>query len=120
MDSSIRFFSENISFVPRNKRILRRWIEEVISDLNRKAGGINFILCDDDFLLEINRQYLKHDFLTDIITFPFSDDGVILSGDIYISFDRIKENSGIFGVNTDEELHRVMIHGILHLAGFKD
>lgn len=82
-------------------------------------GDINYIFCDDEYLLKINLEYLNHDTLTDIITFDYVEKGV-LSGDIYISIERVRENSEIFSVPFEQELHRVLAHGVLHLCGYKD
>lgn len=120
MSGSIRFFSENTLFKLQKKRLLRRWIEVVISKARKEAGEINFIFCDDDFLLEMNKRYLNHDTLTDILTFPLEDSNSVLSGEIYISIPRVKENAKVFQQRTEVELCRVIIHGILHLLGFSD
>lgn len=124
----IYFHTEDVSFRIKNPARLRSWIKKVIDSHSRKTGIINFILCSDEYLLELNRQYLKHDYYTDIITFSQSDDINKISADIYISVDRIKENA-MQGTQcsaldsrhlTRNELHRVMIHGILHLLGYDD
>ncbi|MDH5603540.1 MAG: rRNA maturation RNase YbeY [Cyclobacteriaceae bacterium] len=117
---AIRFFTEDVPFTLKGKRILSRWIKNVITKANKKAGAINFILCSDDYLLEINQAYLQHDTYTDIITFDHSEDPETIEGDIYISIDRIRENASLLNVTLKEELHRVLIHGILHLAGYSD
>jgi probable rRNA maturation factor len=120
VSASIHFFTENIQFKLRDKKILRKWICAVSLAENKKAGEISFVFCDDDFLSEINIKYLKHNTLTDIITFPFSEKDDVVSGDIYISLPRVRENALKFKDGFDNELHRVMIHGILHLLGFRD
>ena len=86
---------------------------------NKKEGDINYIFCDDDYILEINKQYLDHDYYTDIISFDYSV-GNELHGDIFVSIDRVRENAVDFNVTFDEELKRVIIHGILHYVGYKD
>jgi rRNA maturation RNase YbeY len=86
----------------------------------RVPGEFNFIFCDDEYLMQLNYKYLKHRTLTDIITFPVEDENSTLCGDIFISIPRVKENAGKFNQTTADELHRVMIHGILHLAGYHD
>jgi rRNA maturation RNase YbeY len=86
----------------------------------KKPWYINFIFCSDEYLSELNKTYLKHDGLTDILTFPFAEEPETISGDIYISVDRVKENAENFGEQMEQELRRVMIHGILHLMGYKD
>lgn len=95
------------------------WISSVISSEQKKEGEINYIFCDDDYLLKINEQYLHHDDLTDIISFDYSV-GNELHGDIFISIERVKENAEDFNVPFSQELKRVMAHGILHYAGYKD
>ena len=119
--SAIRFFSEDIDFSLKNKTKIRDWIQQ-IGTLNsiRKISGIDYIFCTDNYLFDLNNQFLNHDTLTDIITFDQSEDDHHLLADIYISIDRIKENSYIFKQSLEKELHRVMIHGILHLMGYKD
>jgi len=130
-NSSIHFHSEDVSFTPKNKTILRNWITASLLKERKQPGDINFVFCSDDHLLEMNRTYLQHDTLTDIITFDYSEEmtGTLptsnsqlktISGDIFISIDRIKENAEKFNTSFDNELHRVMIHGVLHLAGYKD
>ena len=95
------------------------WISELISSESKKEGDINYIFCDDAFLLEINKQYLDHDTLTDIISFDYTV-GNELHGDIFISIERVRENALEFEVSFEEEIKRVMAHGILHYCGFKD
>ena len=95
------------------------WIENVINSENKSLGEISYIFCDDEYLLEINKQYLNHDYYTDIISFDYTENEVV-SGDIFISIDRVKENALDYGVSFDNELKRVVIHGILHLCGYKD
>lgn len=118
----IHFHTEDIAFVLKNKTLLRKWITETIEGKKRKVGDINFIFCSDSYLLSINKQYLKHDTYTDIITFDYSKEAttIPISGDIFISIDRIKENAKKFSKTTEEELRRVIIHGILHLLGYAD
>lgn len=103
----------------KNRTILKQWIKSVIENNNKKVGEIAYIFCSDEQLLEINKEFLNHDYYTDIITFDYSETDVV-SGDMFISIDRIKDNAKILGVAYQEELHRVIIHGILHLLGNKD
>lgn len=117
---AINFFSEGISFKLRQKGILRKWIAETIKLENFKLTELNFIFCDDTYLLALNQQYLNHDTLTDIITFDNSEGTGSIVGDIFISIERIHENAGAFKVTFSEELHRIMIHGTLHLLGYPD
>lgn len=120
MTETISFFTENIDFNLRNKGKIRKWIRDTSATLKKRTGEVNYIFCEDDYLLEINIKYLRHNTLTDIITFPYQEKKDILKGDIYISLPRVGENSLKFGTTFDNELHRVMIHGILHLAGWND
>ena len=114
----IEFHSE-IKFVLKNQRELKKWIEDVIISENKELGYINYVFCSDEYLLERNIKYLNHDTLTDVISFNYCE-GDIISSDIMISIDRIKENSIIFENSFSDELHRVMIHGVLHLIGYDD
>ncbi|MCW3103513.1 MAG: rRNA maturation factor [Bacteroidetes bacterium] len=118
----ITFHTEDIKFSLKNKAILKKWISSVIEKKKRKIGDLNFIFCSDEHLLGINKQYLDHDTYTDIITFDYSKEDVKLpvSGDIFISIDRVKENAGKFSKSFENELHRIIIHGTLHLLGYKD
>lgn len=116
---ALRFFSEGIPFKLKNPRKTSNWIKRAIESESRSAGEINYIFCKDGYLKSINKSYLKHDYLTDIITFDHSV-GDEISGDIFISVPRVKENASIFGVEFDHELHRVLIHGVLHLIGYRD
>lgn len=95
------------------------WINHCINVLGSKAGSINYIFCSDDALLKVNQDYLGHDFYTDIITFQY-ESGTVISGDIYVSVDRVHENAGTFKEDFSTEMKRVMIHGVLHMLGYKD
>ncbi len=95
------------------------WIYRIVRSENRELGDVSFIFCDDNHLLELNQKYLNHDTLTDIITFDYSE-GKDVSGDIFISTERVQENAGIYGIEVGEELLRVMAHGVLHLMGYND
>lgn len=120
-DSSIHFFSESIKFVLRDKTKIRKWLMKCSSKERKKIGELNYIFCSDSYLRKINKQYLKHDYFTDIITFPATSvKESLVSGDIFISIERVKENAGVFKVTFNEELHRVMAHGLLHLCGYGD
>jgi len=116
----IHFFTEDISFTLKQKGPLRTWIKNTIVAEGFKLGVLNFIFCSDNYLLSINQNYLKHDTLTDIITFNNSEDKRVIVGDIFISLERIRENAQRFNVTSESELHRVMIHGTLHLLGYAD
>ncbi len=116
---SIHFFSEEIDFDLAKKEIFRSWIKQVIDRESLNLGGLNIIFCSDSYLLELNQQYLSKNHLSDIITFDHSESGII-QGDIYISITRVKENASKFQTSFENELSRVMIHGVLHLIGFGD
>ena len=112
-------FNYEIDFEIPEETIYTEWISSVILSENKSEGEINYIFCDDDYLVEINQQYLNHDTLTDIISFDYSL-GNEIHGDIYISVERVRENAEDFKVSFEEELKRVMIHGVLHYCGYKD
>jgi rRNA maturation RNase YbeY len=116
----ISFFSENIDFQLLNSDYIQKWIEELLHDSKATASTLTFIFCSDNYLLEINRKYLNHDYYTDIITFPYRQHPEPLEADIYISIDRVKENAMNLGASFQDELLRVIIHGVLHLLGYKD
>ncbi len=118
-DSIIRFFVENTKYRIKNKIAVRRWLLDAIVQENRTLGYINIILCTDDYLHDLNQKYLSHDTFTDIITFDFTEKDLLV-GEIFISIDRVKENADIYRVKVKDELHRVIIHGVLHLCGYKD
>lgn len=117
--AAIQFATKNTTYKLKEKERIATWVERVILMFHKFPGDIQYIFCDDDFLAEMNQQYLEHDTLTDIITFNYNS-GHYISGDIFISIDRIKENAATYKTTIDEELHRVMIHGILHLCGLND
>lgn len=112
-------YNYELDFQLDNEKNYTEWIENVIISENKELGEVNYVFCDDDYLLEINKQYLNHDYYTDIISFDYSEDNVI-GGDIFISIDRVNENAAEFNVDFLNELKRVMIHGILHYCGYKD
>ena len=112
-------YTYEIPFQLSNEEVYSNWISAVIASENKLEGELNYIFCSDDYLLNINIQYLNHDTLTDIISFDYSV-GNLLQGDIFISIDRVIENANDFNVSFDEELKRVMIHGVLHYCGYKD
>lgn len=115
----IKFFNQDTNFTLKNRKILKAWVNSAIQDHKKKPGDINYIFTSDNYLLDINKQYLSHDYYTDIITFNYCASNII-TGDIYISIDTVRNNSKRFGVSSKEELHRVMIHGILHLLDYDD
>ncbi len=101
------------------EELYTKWIEKVILSEGYKAGEINYVFCSDDYLLELHRKHLNKDTYTDIITFDYSE-GKVLSGDIFISVERVRENSKLFNTDEADELLRVMAHGVLHMCGFND
>lgn len=116
---AIYFASENTNFDLKGKMKVKKWISEIIKAQGQKVGDISYLFCDDDYLIQVNREYLDHDTYTDIITFDYVE-GKVVSGDILISVERVKENAEKFNTTFDQELHRVIIHGILHLLGQAD
>lgn len=115
----ISFTTVEIRFNLRNKLKVRNWVKSILVSEGKKFSDISFVFCNDEYLGGLNIKYLEHDTLTDIITFDYSEKGV-LSGDICISIERVKENAPLFKTTFDGETGRVMAHGILHLAGYKD
>lgn len=107
------------TFAFNNRLKTKAWIKQIISLEGKRCGNISYIFVDDDKELEINKQYLGHNFYTDVITFDYVEKETI-SGDIFISVDRVKDNAMSYGVSFDMELHRVIIHGVFHLLGYKD
>ena len=115
----IQYISEGVNPPDLQKQKTNRWIKETAAEYGKKAGDIAYIFCSDERILEVNKQYLQHDYYTDIITFDYSE-GPIISGDIFISIDTVKTNAEEFGVSFEQELNRIIIHGILHLCGQDD
>ena len=115
----IVFQTENVAFPNIKRNETKRWIKKIASEYGKKIGDIHYIFCNDERILEINNQYLAHDYYTDIITFDYSEKEVI-SGDMFISLDTVRSNSEKFGTAYEEELYRVIIHGVLHLCGVND
>ena len=114
----IHYFFENVEQFPIESNITN-WLENLIQSETKKVGEINYIFCDDEYLLQVNKDFLDHDYYTDIITFDYVK-GKIISGDIFVSLQRVKDNSSTLSTEYDEELKRVLAHGILHLCGYKD
>ena len=122
----IRYFTEDTTFTLKGKRLISKWLKQVAQENGHVLGELNYIFCSDPYLLAINQQFLDHDYFTDIITFDNSDDffqetgrkGV--SADIYISIDTVKANGAAYGEGFERELHRVIVHGLLHLVGYDD
>lgn len=115
----IEFFSEDVIMPDFNQEDVRDWIVTVIENNNKKLGDLSIIFCSDEYILKVNREYLDHDYFTDIITFDYCEDSII-NGDLFISLDTVLDNSKDFDTGYDNELMRVIIHGILHLIGFND
>jgi len=122
----INYFNEEIKFNLTGKRVVSKWLRITALEKGFKIGQLNYIFCDDPYLLRINRDFLGHDHFTDIITFDYSKDYELqygqgsISGDVYISIDTVRSNARIYGEGFERELHRVIVHGLLHLIGFDD
>ncbi len=116
---NITFQAEDIDFPKIEEEKLSQWIDKVAQKYNKKVGEISYLFCGDEKILEVNREYLNHDFYTDIITFDYTEEDT-LSGDIIISLQTVESNSQMYKTEYLEELHRVIIHGILHLCGLND
>src|SRR5579863_5118532 len=115
---SINFFEEDIRFKLKDKTKVKSWVKATIEAEGYKLQELNYIFCSDAYLLQMNRQYLDHDTYTDIITFDNSEKDQVITGDIFISIDRIRENATKFATSESHELHRVIVHGALHLLGY--
>lgn len=115
----VRYYTEDVKFVFKNKAFNNRWFKMVAESEVRKLGDVNVIFCSDRYILDINIKYLQHDYFTDIITFDYCE-GKVLSGDLFISIDSVRENSEYYGTGFEDELNRVLVHGILHLVGYDD
>lgn len=117
----ILFFEEGKVEYPSffSDRTINAWLKVIADHYQRVLGAINFIFCDDDYILAVNRQYLKHDYYTDVITFDYCE-GITLSGDVFISLDTVRSNADVYKVTYENEFHRVICHSVLHLIGFKD
>lgn len=116
---AILFFNDDITFIPNNKRLLKRWIKNIIEINNYQLGEINIVFTSERNILSINSTYLNHSYLTDIITFPYTS-GRIISSDIYICIPVVKSNAQKYNQTFFDELNRIMIHGVLHLVGYND
>ncbi len=116
---AIRFHDDQVKSGLKDRRKIKQWIKSVIEEKRRVAGNINIILTGDEQLREMNRKYLSRDYYTDVISFDYSE-GEKIHGDVFISIDRVDENAAKYGVELKEELMRVMVHGILHLMGYRD
>lgn len=115
----VTYFTEDISFPFKEKRLTSRWLKFVASSEAKKLGDIAIIFCSDNYILDVNIKYLGHDYYTDIITFDYCE-GDRLSGDLFISIDSVRDNASFYGVEFSTELNRVIVHGLLHLIGYDD
>lgn len=115
----ISYNTINVKLPNISHRRTTEWVKAVAASYGKRVGEVAYVFCDDEKILEVNRQYLKHDYYTDIITFDYCE-GDLLSGDLFISLDTVKSNAELFGKEYSEELNRVIIHGILHLVGIND
>lgn len=115
----ISYFNEDIVFQFKGKQLNNRWLRLVAESEIKRIGDISIIFCSDNYILDINLKYLQHDYFTDIITFDYCE-GAILNGDLFISIDSVRENAEFYGVEFQDELDRVIVHGILHLIGYDD
>lgn len=115
----IDFNFENIDPIELDFNRISDWVSQIVSRETKSLGDLTYIFCDDEYILDVNRQYLDHDYYTDIITFDYSE-GDVVSGDLFISLDTVRSNSELFSAPFLQELHRVIIHGVLHLCGYKD
>ena len=120
MEDTIGFFQEDTQFELADSQATAAWLIKVAAQYQQEVGEIAYIFCSDEYLLSLNEAHLNHDYYTDILTFPLSEPGQPLEADIYISVDRVQENATTFHTSFDEELHRVMVHGLLHMIGFDD
>jgi rRNA maturation RNase YbeY len=118
MPVNFHFTNQAITLIQRKK--LKQFVLEILEKEKRPPGNLNFIFCSDEYLLDMNIRFLKHNFFTDVITFDLSSSKEETIGEIYISIDRVKDNAKNLNVGTNEELHRVIFHGVLHLSGYKD
>ena len=118
----ICFFSEDIAFNLSSKMLVKKWLKQVAAGAGHSIGDLNYIFCGDNYLLEMNRQYLGHDYYTDIITFDSREttEAEKIDGDVFISVDTVRANGEEYGEGFDRELHRVIAHGLLHLIGYDD
>lgn len=115
----VRFFFEDTDFVFKPKKINNLWLKTVAESEVKKIGQVNIIFCSDNYILDINQKYLQHDYFTDIITFDYCENDV-LSGDLFISVDSVRENAIFYKTEFTDELNRVIVHGVLHLIGYDD
>jgi rRNA maturation RNase YbeY len=115
----VSYFTEDIAFNFKEKRLTSRWLKFVAESESKRLGDIAVIFCSDNYILDVNIKYLQHDYFTDIITFDYCEKNVV-SGDLFISIDSVRENAVHYGTRFEDELDRVMVHGVLHLLGYDD
>ena len=115
----VSYYSEDINFTLKGKLLNNRWLKMVVESEIKKMGDISIIFCSDNYILDVNMKYLQHDYFTDIITFDYCE-GSRISGDLFISIDSVRENALLYGTEFENELDRVMVHGVLHLLGYDD
>ena len=120
MDHPIEFYSEDVEFSLSNPEQVADWIASIVEQHEYELANLTYIFCSDDYLHQINVEYLDHDTLTDIITFDNADEEGMIESDIFVSIDRVRDNAQTLGIPFEDELHRVLIHGVLHLLGYKD
>jgi rRNA maturation RNase YbeY len=120
MDALIQFFSEGVDFKIESEKAVIQWLLDTVSSEGRQAAVINIIFCNDEYLLDLNQRFLDRDTLTDVIAFDYHEEDKEASGDIFISIERISDNAGRLSLSFEEELYRVLVHGILHLCGLSD
>ena len=115
----VSYYNEDIHFVLKEKRLNNRWLKMVVESEIKRLGPLSIIFCSDRYILDVNLRYLQHDYFTDIITFDYCE-GKTVSGDLFISIDSVRENARIYATKFEDELDRVMVHGVLHLLGYDD
>jgi probable rRNA maturation factor len=116
----IRFFNEDVAYKLSQKQATRQWLKQQAEREGFAVGDLNYIFCSDEHVLQVNRDYLQHDYYTDIITFDQSEEDSKIEGDIFISVDRVADNASQLGVPAEQEMRRVLAHGLLHLCGYRD
>lgn len=116
----IRFFKEDTSFELPEKQRVKAWVKSIATQEGKQMGELSYIFCSDEYLLQVNREYLDHDYYTDIITFDNAEEEGVIEGDIFVSIDRVRDNATTLQVLFETELRRVLAHGVLHLCGYKD
>ncbi|QMW02191.1 rRNA maturation RNase YbeY [Spirosoma foliorum] len=116
----IRFFNEDVPYKLPKKQVTRQWLKQQVEREGFAVGDLNYIFCSDEHVLQVNRDYLQHDYYTDIITFDQSEEDDKIEGDIFVSVERVADNAAQLGVSSEQEMRRVLAHGLLHLCGYYD